>query len=397
MKSNRNHRFTVLLAALSAASTASVCAAPDVAISSVTTIMSGLNAPRGLTVGPDGGVYVAEAGSAFDTTTAPFVVIRGANNYYGTTGSVSRSLGGVQTRVITDLPTLREGNEAGGGPTDIGFVGGNAYVTIGMGLDIAQRTGPFTNLGNILRFSGASGTGTVFSDVAAYEAANNPNGDDLYSNPFKFGISSDGSTGYVVDAGANALLSVDGAGTIGLVTTFGTLAPAPVPFPPFSLAAQSVPTSVVVTPDSTIYVGELGGFPFTPGASRLHRIAPGGSVADVLATGFTQIIDLGLSGDGLLYVLEYDSNGLGTMGESGALYALDPLTGGRTLLTDSLVAPTGLTVGPDGTIYVSNYGNGDGLGEVLAISVIPEPATATALVGAAMLGLAVSRRRKRAT
>ena len=62
-------------------------------------VMSGLNNPRGIAVGADGGVYVTEAGTgAFGTGNAnpvSVVAASGATEFYGTTGSVSRYLSGL--------------------------------------------------------------------------------------------------------------------------------------------------------------------------------------------------------------------------------------------------------------------------------------------------------------
>ena len=56
---NRVSRLTLTLAAALLAAPASALAAPT-----VTPLASGLDNPRGLTVAPDGGVYVATAGRA---------------------------------------------------------------------------------------------------------------------------------------------------------------------------------------------------------------------------------------------------------------------------------------------------------------------------------------------
>ena len=69
------------------------------------------------------------------------------------------------------------------------------------------------------------------------------------------------------------------------------------------IPAEAVPTSVAVGPDGYWYVGELKGFPFTPGTSRVWRIKPGthnkvcnanakGNTCRVYLDGFTSIIDL---------------------------------------------------------------------------------------------------------
>jgi hypothetical protein len=52
---------------------------------------------------------------------------------------------------------------------------------------------------------------------------------------------------------------------------------------------------------------------------------------------------------------------------TGALIKITPDGARTTVLTDRLVAPTGLAVGPDNALYVSNYGVFNGKGEVLRI------------------------------
>ena len=103
--------------------------------------MNGLVTPRGLAFGPDGGLYVAEAGSG---GSGPSVVLGNGNTAsLGTTSSVSRLLGGVQTRVLSDLPSVATaaGLDAGG-LQDIVFDGtGQAFS---FGSDVTQRN---NNLG----------------------------------------------------------------------------------------------------------------------------------------------------------------------------------------------------------------------------------------------------------
>src|ERR671933_2407231 len=67
-----------------------------------TVVMTGLDNPRGLAFGPDGGLYVAEAGRG---GRHPCVFLRGAHQCYGPTGAITRLLHGRQQRIVTGLPS----------------------------------------------------------------------------------------------------------------------------------------------------------------------------------------------------------------------------------------------------------------------------------------------------
>jgi hypothetical protein len=80
--------------------------------------------------------------------------------------------------------------------------------------------------------------------------------------------------------------------------------------------AEAVATSVTVGADGYYYVGELRGFPATPGTSQVWRIAPNSvnAVCDPenphtgrcrrYRDGFTSIVALGAGDDGSIYVVE---------------------------------------------------------------------------------------------
>ncbi len=116
-------------------------AAPaGVSASTITRIMQGLDNPRGLAFGPEGGLYVAEAGRG-----GPLSVLCYAHpdpgigfRCYGATGAISRYWHGKQERVVAGLPSLENPTFAGpaAGPQHISFQGrGGMYVTIGFGGD----------------------------------------------------------------------------------------------------------------------------------------------------------------------------------------------------------------------------------------------------------------------
>jgi hypothetical protein len=349
-------------------------------------IMTGLDSPRGLAIGPDGGLYVAEAGRGGATPTS--IIIEGQPRVFGSTGAVSRLLNGVQERVVTGLPslTLEDGSSATG-LHDIAFNGaGEAFGVIGLGTGPTGRDtlgGAGASMGHLLQIPLNGAPVQPFADLAAYEASSNPDGAEINSNPY--GLLPTSGGGFVVaDAGANAILGVTGAGD---VSTLSFLPPRPNPLPFGPPVFQAVPTGITFGPDDAIYFGQLTGFPFPPGAANVYRLDPGTHSLSVAYTGFTNIIDLTFDGTGNLYVLQITTNGLAsTMGPGpGALFKIDGMTGDRTLIARSeLLFPTSVLAGADGTLYVSNRGTSAGGGQVLSITSVPEPSS-IALGGIALV------------
>jgi len=346
-----------------------------------TVVASGLNNPRGLTFGPDGGLYIAESGISFGAGS-------GGGPSFSSSGSITRLFGGTSTRIVTGLPSIYSPvTNAVSGPQDISFdLSGNGYVVVGLGADPAIRA-PGSTLGHVLKFS-SDGSVSDFTDVSAYEADFNPAGGTIDSNPYH--LAAGGSGFYVTDAGANALYSLSTSGIVSPEAIFPDRFIGPPP--PLS---NPVPTGVTLGPDGTIYVGELTGFPFTQGAANIYSIAPGSGVASLFATGFTNLTDLTFGPDGNLYALSYDLDGiLGPQTEGGIFKVLADGTFERVYST-GLINPAGLAIGNDGSFYVSIFSDGPaGAGQVLRVSAVPEPATwAMLLLGFLAIG-SVTRRSK---
>lgn len=247
---------------------------------------------------------------------------------------------------------------------------------------------------------------TVLADIGKYQKTD-PDPYDLEkaptdSNPFGLAALGDGSV-LVADAGGNDLLRVTSAG---VVSTVARLKPRTVAVPPglpptdpdgnplppagTMVPAEAVATSVTVGADGSWYVGELRGFPATPGTSEIWRIAPGtvGAVCDPAnpgqgactryADGLTSIVDLGADRSGAIYAVELSKMSwlqmeLGTKGATiGGLFRLSERghhhhCGGqgpaddrrshrqpcvRELVPDQLTQPGGVDVSGDG-IYVT--------------------------------------------
>lgn len=323
----------------------------------VSVLMSGLNAPRGLAWGPDGALYVAEAGTT--AINGPCATVARGPNCYSGTGSVSRWRKGRQTRVASRLPSAYNTAFADIiGPQDVAFEDGRALVTIGWGGDPAARAqlgGLARGFGWLIQLKSRNDWRGV-ADLAGAEADENPAGGPLDSNPF--GVLALDHSQYVADAGGNSLLRVSRRGHVSVVGTFPRT-PAPVPFG----EADAVPTEVQRGPDGALYVSTLSGVPFANGAAKIYRVGSGGTPA-VYADGFKTITDFAFGRDGSLYVLEYASGPFLTPPGRVVRVARN---GTRTVITAALTNPTGILLDRRGTIYVSNRGDQAGVGEVLRI------------------------------
>ncbi|MGH3118852.1 MAG: ScyD/ScyE family protein, partial [Gaiellales bacterium] len=168
-----------ILAALGLTATLAVVlaagpAAPGNTTPSTTVVMPGLNNPRGLAFGPGGWLYVAEAGSG---GTGACLMIRGANQCVGATGSVSRwKPGRTPQRVATGLPSYAAQASPttppsdATGPHDIGFDDGKAWITIGLGGDPAVIRAAFGNgFGRLVKMR-RNGSWLFSTDISAHEA-----------------------------------------------------------------------------------------------------------------------------------------------------------------------------------------------------------------------------------
>jgi glucose/arabinose dehydrogenase len=298
---------------------------------------------------------------------------------------VTRYFGGTQSRILTGLPSLYATDTLETiGPSDVTFgANGTLYATMGAGVNPAVRSTDLAPSG--IRLGRIEYLGGSY-DVSNHEAVNNPAGGPLDSNPWKTVAHAGGLL--VTDAGANALLNVAPNGTISTVTTFAQRDIGG------GFPSDAVPTGLAVGPDGNYYVGQLTGFPFTPNAAQIYRVQPNGATS-VFAGGFTQVSSLAFGGDGSLYVLELDANGLLNPGDAGALTRIAPNGDRETFFTEGLVNPTGLAIGPDGAFYVSNFGTAAGMGEVLRIAPIPEPQTyALMLAGLGLVAYAMRRRKR---
>jgi hypothetical protein len=350
------------------------------ALATIEPVIGGLVNPRGLGFGPDGALYVAEAGSG---GAGPcYTSGAGANVCYGPTGAVTRiTLGDTpaKTRIIQGLPSVAPSNAAGAtGPHDVEFQGlGNGFVTIGLGTDPVNRTadGAFPafasvgmEFGRLVRFQ-PNGNWSFHEDLAGFEASENPDGNLPDSNPY--GLLALPGRRIYADAGGNSLNAVAANGRISNLAVFPNRT---VPFgaPGATVQMQAVPTSVTVGPDGAFYVGQLTGFPFPLNGARVYRVPAEGGDPVVVVSDLTKIIDLAFGPDGSLYVLQISAaGGPPPQGGTGSLIRVASNGTKTTLVAPGagLVAPGGIVVSDDGSIYVTNFSvQPGGVGTVVKIT-----------------------------
>jgi sugar lactone lactonase YvrE len=338
-------------------------------------VADGLDNPRGIGFGPDGALYVAEAGSG---GSGPCVAgPEGADVCFGRSGAVTRITKRSQRRVLTGLPSVAEAS--GGfaiGPVDLGFSAKAGYLLVGNpggGPETREQFGPGARrFGKLLRVS-LDGIKAV-ADFPRFEARNNPDegagaqpGEEIDSNPN--GLLVRKGVQLVADAGGNDLLEVDHKGRISVVAVFPTQSPPPgTPDLPPGFQVQPVPTSVVKGPDGAYYVGQLTGFPFPVGGASVFRVVPGRD-PKVFAGGFTNVIDIAFDRRGRLYVLEIATNGLASGGPPvGRLVRVEKDGSRTTLASEGLLAPGGFVLG-HGAAYITNNGVFSDTGQVVKVAI----------------------------
>ncbi|MBW4535576.1 MAG: ScyD/ScyE family protein [Pleurocapsa minor HA4230-MV1] len=341
-------------------------------ISQIEVLASNLDGPRKLSFDSDGSLYVTEAGRGGTGASVPSPSQPGAFLSYGATGAITRIQNGDVERVVTGLPSLAlpDGSDASG-INDLEFdADGNAYGIVGLASNPANRDSllqvtDFSHLIAIDNFDGGA-SWTRLTDFGVYEQNNNPDGQDVITNLYDLLI--EDNTAYVIDAGGNDLLSQRAfGGEPTLETVFPTTTTTD-PLTGEEIVRQPVPTSIAVGPDGAFYVGELTGAPFQAETAEVYRLNAEGQ-PEVYAEGFTNIADLAFDESGGLYVLEYDADGIANGSDAGALIYMSPDGKTRTTIADDeLINPTGLEIGSDGDIYISNKGFLAGEGEVLKLS-----------------------------
>lgn len=269
-------------------------------------VVRNLNNPRQVTLLPSQGLLVSEAGRGGD------VEIPGTfgPTYVGPSGSVSWVPVPSLQKESSPVRIVR-GLASSAGPDGSFAIGSNgvgarslASIDIPMlfeNPDFAASLPPdlARQAGKLLRSNVANRT-RVFADIAQWEIDNDPDGSndsgDTISNPYA-ALSQRNRT-LVADAGANTVVSVDRKGKVSLFA----LLPDPPPFEVDGFDTDAVPTSLAEDRHGNIYVGTLASD--LPGEAAVYVYGPdGGDPIDVIK-GFTTVTGVAVGRDGSIYVSE---------------------------------------------------------------------------------------------
>ena len=359
--------WIVLLAALSIVGpVAPALASPTVTI---TPVIGGLAAPRGIAFDGQGSMYVAQSGLA------------GAGEAGLThTGLVSKYAWGQTTPAwsvgfnslyLTEDPSAPPDVL---GPAGISAVGNGCMkqsqgqrngcqvqmITSESTPGVLAATGGAVNdpeAGHLFRLDGASGVVTDKADVGSQQYAFTTANQSLFpsdfpdSNPYGVLVTREGT--YVADAGANTISEVMPDGTTRIIAYIPN--ETGVPF------RDATPTCIAQGPDGFLYVGTLNFvanlFVFGGDHSNVWRVNPNANYPDapqLWASGLTTLTSCTFDRAGNFWATEMFQGGLDATppGDVVEIPFSNPISHTR-IGFGQLPVPGGIAQGPDGAMYVT--------------------------------------------
>ena len=338
--------------------------------------VTGLNGPRGLHFGPDGDLYVAEAGTGGSNSTAGSCVqvIPPIGPYLGgNTGRISKiDWNGVRTTVASGFPSTVDAVGDLSSVADITFVDGTLYALLGGAGCSHGDTLP----NGLYKVNRANGTYSLVANLSQFiqnHPVKYPNLPDFEPDGTFYSMTELNHRLYAVEPNHGQIISIGLDGSMRSVLDVS------------ASEGHIVPTAITAR-DGQLYLGNLLTFPIQPTASRILTLgsaecsrvsAPGLDDDDAphslhilnSKAGFTSVTGVAFGPDGLLYVLELsDVAGFPTPG-AGKVVRVNRYGQIEDVAT-GLVVPTAMTFGPDGKLYVSNFGAAPaGAGQIVRIDV----------------------------
>lgn len=333
---------------------------PDDLVAKVSVYADGLNLPRGLKFGPDGNLYVAEAGIGGTNLSSNFPCMQvlppvGPSKGSPTGSRILKIWNGQLITVADDLPSSINALGDIQGVGDIAFIGNTLYgVLAGAGCSHGVPGIP----NGVIKVL-PNKKWSLIADLSTYiqnHPVANPFPPDFEPDGTWYSMQSLGNFLYAVEPNHGEIDKIDKAGNISrLIDVSAT-------------EGHIVPTSIVFHHGS-FYMVNLSTFPIT-GNSNVYKITLDGKISTV-ATGFNMAVGIAFDEVGGLYVLEGTSNNPFPTPGAGDVVRIDPSGARRTIVT-GLNFPTAMTMGPDHKLYISNWGFGPplvGSGQILQVAI----------------------------
>ena len=335
------------------------CNGNDQITATSTVFATGLNNPRGLKFGPDNQLYVAEGGIGGQNTTNCTQVVPPVGPYTGSTngGRISRiNQAGQRFTYVDNLPSSQTSPAQGSlisGVADVAFVGHSLYALFGG----AGCSHGVKGIPNALISVNPNKSWDIVANLSNY-LMNHP-----VANPEEDDFEPDGTWYSMINVNGDLYAVEPNHGELDRISTNGKITRV---IDVSAAKGHIVPTALAFN-NGNFYLGNLSTFP-AMNQSKVYKISMDGQITDSVGE-FNAVLGVAFDESGGMYVLEnFTNNPFPTPG-TGDIVRVDR-SGSKQVIISGLNLPTGMTFGPDGKLYVSEWGFGmpPGGGQILQIT-----------------------------